>query len=359
MIQLIGRLPSIEGAVDHDHELQLLELQLNDDNDSASNDNSRQLIPHSCTTYPRQRKRAKSLMTLWSRRDLLDYNHVSAQHILTHINTNWDFNAFSFDRLTEGQNLATLCTYLFQDLGLCRHFRLDSLLVWKFFSSVEQHYHRTNPYHNGVHAADVTQAMACFIQESIFRQHLRPLEKMAALIAAVAHDVDHPGLNEKFLVTTSSHLAGLYNNSSVLENHHWRTCVALMREAGLAACLASQDLTELQGLIQAMILATDISRQADFLQRLGQFLEAGNMDMSRDLHRHFMLQIALKCADISNPCRTWNISRLWSYRACEEFYRQGDRERELNFPVTPLFDRNAISVAKVRPRFPSSLLNFT
>ena len=29
------------------------------------------------------------------------------------------------------------------------------------------------------------------------------------------------GLNEKFLIATSSHLAGLYNNTSVLENHHW------------------------------------------------------------------------------------------------------------------------------------------
>ena len=69
--------------------------------------------------------------------------------------------------------------------------------------------------------------------------------------------------------------------------------------------------------------------------------------MSQSICRHFMLQIALKCADISNPCRNWNISRLWSYRACEEFYRQGDRERELELPVTPICDRSNISVAKV------------
>ena len=69
--------------------------------------------------------------------------------------------------------------------------------------------------------------------------------------------------------------------------------------------------------------------------------------MSQSICRHFMLQIALKCADISNPCRNWNISRLWSYRACEEFYRQGDRERELELPITPICDRSNISVAKV------------
>lgn len=35
-------------------------------------------------------------------------------------------------------------------------------------------------------------------------------------------------------------------------------------------------------------------------------------------------QIALKCADVCNPCRVWELSRQWSERVCEEFYRQGE-----------------------------------
>ncbi len=167
------------------------------------------------------------------------------------------------------------------------------------------------------------------------------------MTAAVGHDLDHPGLNEKFLIATSSHLAGLYNNSSVLENHHWRTCVALMHETGLADLLTRTDMAEIEDLIREMVLATDISRQADFLKQLAHYLDNGLLDMALPTYRHFMLQIALKCADISNPCRTWNVSRLWSYRACEEFYRQGDRERALNLQVTPFCDRANISVAKV------------
>jgi hypothetical protein len=30
---------------------------------------------------------------------------------------------------------------------------------------VEAGYHSTNPYHNSIHATDVTQAMHCFLQE--------------------------------------------------------------------------------------------------------------------------------------------------------------------------------------------------
>ncbi len=33
---------------------------------------------------------------------------------------------------------------------------------------------------------------------------------MAALIAAVSHDLDHPGVNQPFLIATSNHLAALY-----------------------------------------------------------------------------------------------------------------------------------------------------
>ena len=74
------------------------------------------------------------------------------------------------------------------------------LLFFQFFAMVERGYHSTNPYHNNVHAADVTQAMACFLSEPLLRKHLTPLEVMASLVAAVCHDVDHPGFNEKFLI---------------------------------------------------------------------------------------------------------------------------------------------------------------
>uniref|UniRef100_A0A1B6DNV8 PDEase domain-containing protein n=2 Tax=Clastoptera arizonana TaxID=38151 RepID=A0A1B6DNV8_9HEMI len=73
--------------------------------------------------------------------------------------------------------------------------------------------------------------------------------------------------------------------------------------------------------------------------------------MSRAEDRHFILQIALKCADISNPCRPWDVSRKWSQKVCEEFFRQGDYERKLNLPVTSLCDRHSTSVPKIQAGF--------
>ena len=46
---------------------------------------------------------------------------------------------------------------------------------------------------------------------------------MAALIAAAVHDVDHPGVSNQFLVAIRHDLAIMYNDISVLENHHVAT----------------------------------------------------------------------------------------------------------------------------------------
>lgn len=35
------------------------------------------------------------------------------------------------------------------------------------------------------------------------------------------------------------------------------------------------------------------------------------------------VKIALKCADICNPCRPWKLSKLWSEKVTEEFFHQG------------------------------------
>ena len=45
------------------------------------------------------------------------------------------------------------------------------------------------------------------------------------------------------------------------------------------------------------------------------------------------------------------VSRVWSYRAVEEFFRQGDGERELGLPLTPICDRFNVTVAKVQVGF--------
>lgn len=253
-------------------------------------------------------------------------------------------------KLIIGRSLPVLCVHLFHLYGLLDHFNLDVVRLWKLFSLIEEGYHSTNPYHNSIHATDVTQAMHCFLQETKIYEFLTPLEIMSSLLGAVAHDLDHPGVNQPFLIATSNHLAALYENTSVLENHHWRSAIGCLLESGVAEQVEEYR-GDMEKQISSLILATDITRQQEFIGQFKDFLNNNTLNMRDANHRHFILQIALKCADISNPCRPWDISKKWSLKVCEEFYRQGDFERQLNLPVTSLCDRQTTTVPKIQTGF--------
>ena len=85
--------------------------------------------------------------------------------------------------------------------------------------------------------------------------------------------------------------------------------------------------------------ATDILRQHEFLTRFKSYLDDGGIEMTSASQRHFVLQMALKCADISNPCRPWLQSKKWGEKVTEEFFQQGDFERENSLEITKLCDR--------------------
>lgn len=282
---------------------------------------------------------------------LLDDTYAGITRTLLSQCNSWSFNTFNLDVATGGRSLSYLLVHLFQEYGFVQHFHLDIVKVWHCFNLMESAYHRHNPYHNSVHAADVTQAMHCFLQENKFAAYLTPLEAMSSVIAAVAHDLDHPGVTQAFLVATSNHLVNLYHNSSVLENHHWRTAISCLSESGIFNHLDKDVWFDIQKQIRSLILATDITRQKEFLAKFKNYLNSDCLDMEKTQYRHFALQIALKCADLCNPCRPWAISQRWSYQVCQEFYRQGAYERQLKLPLTPTFDCSRTKVAKIQADF--------
>uniref|UniRef100_A0A8C4XB02 Phosphodiesterase n=1 Tax=Erpetoichthys calabaricus TaxID=27687 RepID=A0A8C4XB02_ERPCA len=282
---------------------------------------------------------------------LLDGDYLGqASHMLSKVGT-WSFDMFLFDRLTNGNSLVTLLCHLFNVHGLIEHFQLDMVKLHRFLVTVQEDYHSQNPYHNAMHAADVTQAMHCYLKEPKLARFLTPLETFLALMAAAAHDVDHPGVNQPFLIKTKHHLASLYQNVSVLENHHWRSTVGMLRESGLLSHLPVEMTQVIEQQLGSLILATDISRQNEFLGRFKSHLDNDDLCLQDADHRHFMLQIALKCADICNPCRVWGMSKQWGERVCEEFYRQGDVERQFDLEISPMCNQQTDSVPGIQIGF--------
>ena len=89
-------------------------------------------------------------------------------------------------------------------------------------------------------------------------------------------------------------MAILYDNVSVLENHHWRSVIACFVESGLVKYITESQFLELTDLVRSLVLATDISRQQEFLNQFRYFLDNGDCDMGQLNRRYFILQIAIK-----------------------------------------------------------------
>jgi cAMP-specific phosphodiesterase 4 len=57
-----------------------------------------------------------------------------------------------------------------------------------------------------------------------------------------------------------------------------------------------------------------------------------------------ILKTLVHCADLSNPTKPLYLYRQWADRVMEEFFRQGDLEREQGLEVSPMCDRFEPSV---------------
>ncbi|KAI4893113.1 hypothetical protein NFI96_020641 [Prochilodus magdalenae] len=287
----------------------------------------------------------------------LDQEYIGQAKCMLRKVGSWNFDIFLFDRLSNGKSLVDLTLHLFSDYGLIKLFRLDPLKLRQFLGKsahvvmVHEAYRSQNTYHNSLHAADVTQAMYCYLQEPQLSESLTSCDILLGLLAAATHDLDHPGVNQTFLIKTNHYLASLYQNTSVLENHHWKCAVSLLRESGLLSHFPSEDRKNLEERLGSLILATDISRQNEYLGQFRAHLDRADLHLNNSQNRHFILQMALKCADICNPCRPWHLSKLWSHKVTEEFFSQGDIERRQNLDVSILCDRNSNTVAKIQIGF--------
>ena len=54
-------------------------------------------------------------------------------------------------------------------------------------------------------------------------------------------------------------------------------------------------------------------------------------------------QVALKCADVGHLALPTRVHKVWVDRLQQEFFLQGDREREAGLPVSALMDRHKAS----------------
>ena len=69
-----------------------------------------------------------------------------------------------------------------------------------------------------------------------------------------------------------------------------------------------------------------------------------------------VLKMAIKCADIGNVTKGVGVCLPWTERVVQEFFEQGDAERELGLPISMNCDRKTVDVNKCQVGFISFIV---
>jgi len=226
----------------------------------------------------------------------------------------------------------------------------------RYFITIERGYVKTNPYHSSAHVADVAQATHLLLSWASNRhpQALTAQEVMSGVFAAAIHDYQHPGFNNQFLIAVEHPVALRYNDRNVLENHHVAAAFNAMLDGTQEdpfKHLSEDQFTSLRRMVIKMVLATDNQNHSAQLSLLKTKMTRKDFPSTKGDDKQLLLNIILHAADISNPTRPLECYLKWVPRVMEEFFRQGDLEKQKHLPVSPFFDRDTTAVSKCQLGF--------
>jgi len=279
-------------------------------------------------------------------------------------------------------------------------FMCDVSTFRRWVDTIAGAYVGSNPYHSEAHAADVVQTANSYLDNTgVVELVSAPalswkLSRFVLLVAAAAHDVKHPARMNPFLVDTKHPLTLPYAEKGVkgvLEAMHADHFLETLRLPGhdIFEYVAGEAQAQARQAVVELVLATDLSKQADILgtwnakrkadsdlrssssvsSSVGdaEALAGGSVsggagvvegwdlnvaDNGQD--RILFLKLLLKAADVSNPAKELRLYLHWTERIMEEFYQQGDDEQSRGLPVLPQCDRSKPMLVKIQKGF----LNF-
>jgi len=243
-------------------------------------------------------------------------------------------------------------------------FNVSGEVTMNFIQGVCAKYNSDNPYHNFFHAADVMQTLYMFIRANGGEHYLSPVDIFAALVGAIAHDLNHPGVNANYLCNTRHELAMTYNDTSILENMHISTLYKVLSDekCNVFANFSDMEWKEARRVIIGSVIATDMSHHFTMVSELDVFFDineaalTGTMEQRAVLfdngkNRQFLLNAWMHAADISNPGKNFSICSKWADVVMQEFFDQGDKEKAAGMQVSPGFDKHTTLTPTMQVNF--------
>ncbi|KAI8850100.1 hypothetical protein BC829DRAFT_390424, partial [Chytridium lagenaria] len=168
--------------------------------------------------------------------------------------------------------------------------------------------------HNSLHAADVLHCIHYLLHLPTIRPIFTDLEILSILVAALIHDFDHPRSAFEVMSRKECHFLGS------LDRNEFRN----VREN-----------------VVEMVLATDLGKHFELLTMFKKKVVMGDsfdpVGVRED--RTLLMQMLMKCADVSNPTKSLPEYNEWIRRITEEWFTQATSQASfIDFIVGPLFD---------------------
>ncbi|TYZ64153.1 hypothetical protein PybrP1_004447 [[Pythium] brassicae (nom. inval.)] len=250
--------------------------------------------------------------------------------------SSWDFDVFAIADAVPGQTLSIVGNALLEKIELKYH---------------------DHPYHNAVHAADVAQSLYHFLSSGGVGDSCSPRTKCTAILAAIVHDVGHTSYSNNFHIAVNDDLAIQYVYRSPLEHMHCALAFQVLKNSkfNVLQGLTKIEQLEVRNLVTDMVLATDNAVHSTYLAKLEALVGRSSDDGWRLCDpddEKLVLQMVLHAADVSNPAKSIDLCKKWADKIMVEFYQQGDKERELQLPVSVGYDRDSpIPLEKMQAGF--------
>ncbi|VDN82665.1 unnamed protein product [Brugia pahangi] len=265
----------------------------------------------------------------------------------------WSFDCFRLNEVSEGHALKYVGLELFNRYRFLDRYKIPVQILENYIGALEVGYSKhNNPYHNIVHAADVTASShfmlsqtgfaVCFLFILDLKTSLSDLDILAVIFGAMIHDYQHTGHTNNFHIQTGSHYALLYNDRNVLENHHVSASFRLLKEddKNIMKRLTREEFRELRNLLIEIVLATDMSSHFAQIKTMKAMLSS-----PEGIDKTKAVCLIVHACDISHASKPWELHSRWTEAVLEEFFRQGDLEASMGLPYSPLCDRNTVHVA--------------
>jgi hypothetical protein len=267
----------------------------------------------------------------------------------------FDYNTFNIFDLKEKLGLDNIMPFLGKEIikKLNIYNLFETSKLDKFLLTVTKNYFNTKVlYHTSLHGVDVCYSIYMILtllkDEDNKIINISEFDIASLVIASLCHDIGHPGLNNKFLINSNDELSIFYNNISVLENFHCAKTFKLLEndDINIFSNYSNEEFSLMRKKMIDEILATDMASHFKVIDEYKEYKK----DKDKKLVQN-QLNFFLHTADLSHNFRQFEISIKWVELLSNEFWNQGDKEKELGLPVSFLCDRNDVNVPKSQISF--------